>query len=65
MKRLLIFDLGEALYKNYKTETQEDEVTKQLELRRKALLEQYFPKEEEDNETYITKKITMSTEDRV
>jgi len=55
----------EALYKNYKTETQEDEVTKQLELRRKALLEQYFPKEEEDNETYITKKITMSTEDRV
>lgn len=56
---------NEALYKNYKNETKEDELKKQIELRKKALLTQYFPKEDEDEEEYITKKITMSAEETV
>ena len=53
------------MYKNYKNETKEDELKKQIELRKKALLTQYFPKEDEDEEEYITKKITMSAEETV
>jgi len=54
------------LYKNYKTETKEDELRKQMEIRKKALLEQYFPKEEDEGEEdYITKKITLAAEERV
>lgn len=53
----------EALYKNYKNETKEDEMKKQIEARKKGLLEKYFPKEEEDEEEYVTKKITQAAEE--
>jgi len=47
----------EALYKKYISENKEDEIMKQIEDKKKQLLEKYFPKEDIEDEDVITKKI--------